>query len=290
MRESLHEERQAAEVVVHQRDGRRIDRHLAARGAHRDADVAGRERRGIVDAVADDGDAVALGLAWPSRTRPCSAAGTRPRPPRTPISAATRSATGLRSPLTIAMRRMPASCRPRMASAASARVWSCRPTQPMHWPLRAMKRRLKPVGLVEVHRLEEIVGDAVVLEPGARPTRTPGALDGGADAAAGGLLEIRSLSERDARLFGELDQRLGGRVVAEALGARGEAQQLGRGDVAERVEPADDQLAGGERAGLVEDEGVDARGGLEVGDVLDQDARGARRRTARRPSRSAWRG
>ena len=58
----LHQEGQPAQVVVHQRDGRAVNRHLAAGGAHSDADVARGQRGGVVDAVADDRDFVALGF------------------------------------------------------------------------------------------------------------------------------------------------------------------------------------------------------------------------------------
>ena len=60
LRESFTEERQAAQVVVHQRNRRAVDRHFAARRAHRDADVARRERGRVVHAVADDRDFVAF--------------------------------------------------------------------------------------------------------------------------------------------------------------------------------------------------------------------------------------
>ena len=45
------QEGDAAQVVVHQRDGGALDRDVAAEGSHGDAHVAGRRR--VVDAVAD---------------------------------------------------------------------------------------------------------------------------------------------------------------------------------------------------------------------------------------------
>ena len=54
----LDQERDAAEIVVHQRHGGAVDRHVVPRRAHRDADVAGRQRGGVVDAVADEGHGI----------------------------------------------------------------------------------------------------------------------------------------------------------------------------------------------------------------------------------------
>ena len=45
----------AAQVVAHQADGRRISRHVGP-AAQRDPDVAGRQGRGVVDSVADHAD------------------------------------------------------------------------------------------------------------------------------------------------------------------------------------------------------------------------------------------
>ena len=60
LRESLTEERQPPQVIVHEGDGRAVDGDLAARRAHRDADVTRRERRGVVHPVADHGHAIAF--------------------------------------------------------------------------------------------------------------------------------------------------------------------------------------------------------------------------------------
>ncbi len=51
-----HRVRQLREVVGHQGDVGRLERDVAAGGAHGDADVGGGERRGVVDAVADHRD------------------------------------------------------------------------------------------------------------------------------------------------------------------------------------------------------------------------------------------
>ena len=61
---------------------------------------------------------------------------------RQPISAATRAATGWRSPDPIATRRTPDSSKSANASLASVRVASCSPIQPMHSPPRATNNRL----------------------------------------------------------------------------------------------------------------------------------------------------
>ena len=45
--------RQFRQVVAHERDIGRLERGVAADGAHHDADIGGRQRRRVVDAVAD---------------------------------------------------------------------------------------------------------------------------------------------------------------------------------------------------------------------------------------------
>ena len=57
-----HQERQPPQVVVHQRDRRAVDGHFAPGRAHGDPQVPGRQGRRVIDAVADDRHAVALGL------------------------------------------------------------------------------------------------------------------------------------------------------------------------------------------------------------------------------------
>jgi hypothetical protein len=63
----LHEERQPAQIIVHQRNRRAVDRHFAARRAHRDADVACRQRGRVIHAVTDHGNAVTLRLHRPHK-------------------------------------------------------------------------------------------------------------------------------------------------------------------------------------------------------------------------------
>src|SRR5207302_287822 len=55
----LHEERQPAQIIVHERDGRAMDGHFAARRTHRDAHVARGQRRRVVHAVSHHSDAIA---------------------------------------------------------------------------------------------------------------------------------------------------------------------------------------------------------------------------------------
>src|SRR5207248_2121744 len=54
----LNQEGQTPQIIVHERDGRAVDGDFAAGRAHRDAHVAGRQRRRVIDAVADHGDPV----------------------------------------------------------------------------------------------------------------------------------------------------------------------------------------------------------------------------------------
>ena len=58
----LHQEWQPAQVVVHQCNGRAVDGHFAARGAHGDADVAGGQSGRVVYAITNHSYLVALGL------------------------------------------------------------------------------------------------------------------------------------------------------------------------------------------------------------------------------------
>ena len=91
-------------------------------------------------------------------------------------------------------------------------------------------------------------------------------------AATGGFGKILRLGQRHAGFARQIGERLGGRMVAVFFGGGGEQQQFGGLGVADRREAADGELAGRERAGLVEDERVDLRGEFDVGDVLDQNA------------------
>src|SRR5438552_517529 len=58
----LHQEREPAQIVIHQCNGRTMDRHFTAGSAHGNANITGRQRRSIIDAVTDYRDLVALGL------------------------------------------------------------------------------------------------------------------------------------------------------------------------------------------------------------------------------------
>ena len=140
----LHQERQPAQVVVHQRNRRAVDRHFAARRAHRDADVARRQRRARRSRRRRRPRLCSLSPSWRGQTQLCSAAGNRPwlLRSRFPRRRAWPPAGGRRKSSRCGARRLP-SIRPALRF-ASARVWSCKPTQPMHLPSRATKIRLQP--------------------------------------------------------------------------------------------------------------------------------------------------
>ncbi len=56
------QERQAAQVIVHQRNGGAVNGHLAPGRAHGDAQIARRQRRGVVDPVPDHRHPISLGF------------------------------------------------------------------------------------------------------------------------------------------------------------------------------------------------------------------------------------
>src|ERR1039457_4252468 len=64
----------------------------------------------------------------------------------------------------------------------------------------------------------------------------------------------------------------GDRVLGGLLARAGVAEQVGAVDAGDRLGGGDGHLAGGDRAGLVEDHGVDPAGGLEGLVALDEDA------------------
>ena len=104
------------DVAVQERDVARLDRDVGA-GAHRDADVGLRERRCVVDAVADHRDGESFCLQRPDQLRACPRAarrrGTRAR--RRP--AATLAAARSLSPVIMITRR-PSACSASMARGA----------------------------------------------------------------------------------------------------------------------------------------------------------------------------
>ena len=76
----------------------------------------------------------------------------------------------------------------------------------------------------------------------------------------------------EAALLGGLDDRLGDRVLALALGGGDEPQHLVLGDAVGGRDGDHLGLAARERAGLVEHDGVERRGLLQGHRVLEQDA------------------
>ena len=91
-------------------------------------------------------------------------------------------------------------------------------------------------------------------------------------AATGGFGKIFRLGQRNSGFARERGERLGGRMVAVFFGGRGEQQKFGGLRFANRREAADGELAGRERAGFVENEGIYFCGEFDVGDVLDQNS------------------
>ena len=134
------------------------------------------------------------------------------------------------------------------------------------------KQQAVALGLLQIHFRLKIIGDTVVAQPLRAADHDALAVHAGLYAPAGGLLEIGGVGQGHPGLFGQIDQRLGRRVVAEFFRRGGDLEQFGRLEVALRGQAADRQFAGGQRASLVEHKGVDARRDLDVADVLDEDA------------------
>ena len=126
--------------------------------------------------------------------------------------------------------------------------------------------------LVQVHGFLKARVNAVVLEPLRAANENFRAVDLRLHAATGGFGKIFRLGERNSGFARECGKRFRRRMVAVFFGGRGEQQKFGGLRVADRREAADGELAGRERAGLVEDERVDLRGEFDVRDVLDQNS------------------
>src|ERR1035441_4134662 len=103
------------------------------------------------------------------------------------------------------------------------------------------------------------------LSPRPRRLATAAAADGLTGEAIGG---------RQGRRLGPGQGGDGGgyRVLGGLLDRAGVAEQVGAVDAGDRLGGGDGHLAGGDRAGLVEDHGVDPAGGLEGLVALDEDA------------------
>ena len=105
---------------------------------------------------------------------------------------------------------------------------------------------------------------AVVLEPLRAADQNGCAVDVRLHAATGGFGKILRLGQRHAGFARELRERLGGRMVAVFFGGGGERSNSAGLRFADRRQAADGELAGRQRAGFVEDKGVDFRGGFDV--------------------------
>ena len=102
------EARQRAQVVGHERDVGGLERGVAARRAHRDADVGGGERGRVVDAVAHHRHGAVRAPAARAPRRPCRSGSRRARTSVTPARSATAAAVRSLSPVSITTCSMPA--------------------------------------------------------------------------------------------------------------------------------------------------------------------------------------
>src|SRR5213592_3491209 len=139
------------------------------------------------------------------------------------------------------------------------------------------KNQAVAFGLVQVRGFLESFFHAVVLQPLLPPDDDFRAIDARLDAASGGFHEVLRFCQWHPGFLGQLRERLGRGVVAVFLGRGRQPEQFCRLRFAQRRETADREFARRQRSGLVEDEGVDARGQLDVADVLDQNAQTRRR-------------
>src|SRR5690606_34226726 len=98
------------------------------------------------------------------------------------------------------------------------------------------------------------------------------AFDRADDALADGAVEAFRLGEREAALFGGLDYGGGEGMLAAALEAGGEAEELGLVEAGGGADGNDTRLALGQRPGLVDEQRVDLLHALERLGVLDQHA------------------
>ena len=99
-----------------------------------------------------------------------------------------------------------------------------------------------------------------------------GTFHGADDALAGDRAEVGGRSDRDPSLFGGGDDGRCQGMLARALERSREPQQVGLGAASQGNDRGDLGLALGQRAGLVDHDGVDLLQPLERFRVLDQDA------------------
>src|SRR5476651_1725790 len=255
----FHEKRQPAQVVVHQRNRRAVDRDFAARRAHRDADVARRERGRVVHAVADDRDFVAFQF---HRADEFNLVLRQTIALRFFATDFIRDARG--DDLAVAGNHRDAADAgffqfgQRFLRLGARLVLHANPADAL--AVLRDENQTPAFGFVEVNGFLEARVNAVVLEPLRAANENFRAVDLRLHAATGGFGKIFRLGERNSGFARERRERLGGRMVAVFFGGRGEQQKFGGFRFANRRETADGELAGRERAGFVEDEGIYFRG------------------------------
>ena len=127
---------------------------------------------------------------------------------------------------------------------------------------------------------ERVARDALALQQARVADGEPAAVDRGEQPVAGhGLERLARAASAAPRCVGGLDDRLGERMLAVALGGRDQAQHLVLVDAVGGGDRDDLGLAARQRAGLVEHDGVQRRRLLERHRVLEEDAAlGARAR------------
>ena len=133
------------------------------------------------------------------------------------------------------MRRTPLSFSSASDSRASLRVWSCKPTQPMHLPSRATKIRLQPSVSFRSTDFSEIFLHTIVLEPLRAADQDGAAID----------LALTPRPAVSAKSFGSasgtpassarLRQRFGGRMIAVFLRRSRQPQQFRGLGIAQRA-------------------------------------------------------
>ena len=272
----LHQERQTAQVIVHERDGRAVNRHFAAGRPHRNTHVARRQRRRIIDAVAHDGDAIAAGFDFADKLDFVLRQTLGHDLFATDL---TRHASGDRLPITgdhrdAAHARVLQSGK-RFARFGAGLVLQAHPTDAL--AVARDKNQAVAFGLVQVHGFFESFFHAVVFQPLLAPDDDFRAINARLDTASGGFREVLRLCQWHSGFLGQLRERLGRGVVAVFLGRGRQPEQFCRLRFAQRRQTADGEFARRQRSGLVEDESVDARRQLDVADVLDQNAQTSRR-------------
>src|SRR5437868_6576104 len=81
-------------------------------------------------------------------------------------------------------------------------------------PAAGAKQQVETLGLVQIHRLKEIIRHAIVLEPLRAAHEDGRTLNIGLDATTGGFRKIFRFGQRHARFPGKLRKRLGRGMIA----------------------------------------------------------------------------